>query len=123
VYSFSYFVLGPAASFVAVVSILVDYILTACISTVSAVTNDTAFFSLGAGAERALILSVILGVAGLNILGICENARATFGIFIAAAFIFANLIALGLLHLDPQSPHLMLASMTTGVLADVSHHS
>src|SRR5947199_41278 len=36
VYSFSYFVLGPVASFVAVASILVDYILTACISTVSA---------------------------------------------------------------------------------------
>ncbi len=31
VYSFSYFVLGPVASFVAVASIMVDYILTACI--------------------------------------------------------------------------------------------
>src|SRR5882672_11050124 len=37
VYSFSYFVLGPTVSFVAVASIMVDYILTACISTVSAV--------------------------------------------------------------------------------------
>src|SRR5262245_55405083 len=34
VYSFSYFVLGPAVSFVAVASIMVDYILTAAISTV-----------------------------------------------------------------------------------------
>src|SRR5947199_242211 len=32
VYSFSYFVLGPVASFVAVASIMVSYILTACIS-------------------------------------------------------------------------------------------
>jgi hypothetical protein len=39
VYSFSYFVLGPTVSFVAVASIMVDYILTACISTVSAVIN------------------------------------------------------------------------------------
>ena len=39
-------------------------------------------------------------VAGLNILGIRENARVTFGIFIAAAFVFVNLIALGLLHID-----------------------
>jgi len=31
VYSFSYFVLGPVVSFVAVASIMVDYILTACI--------------------------------------------------------------------------------------------
>ena len=30
VYSFSYFVLGPTVSFVAVASIMVDYILTAC---------------------------------------------------------------------------------------------
>src|SRR5205823_4527867 len=41
VYSFSYFVLGPVASFVAVASIMVSYILTACISTVSAVINGT----------------------------------------------------------------------------------
>jgi len=36
VYSFSYFVLGPVVSFVAVASIMVDYILTACISSASA---------------------------------------------------------------------------------------
>ena len=47
VYSFSYFVLGPTVSFVAVASIMVDYILTACISTVSAVINGTTFVPLG----------------------------------------------------------------------------
>ena len=51
-------------------------------------------------------------VAGLNILGIRENARVTFGIFIAAAFVFVNLIALGVLHIDPQSPQVMLGSAT-----------
>ena len=44
VYSFSYLVLGPMVSFVAVSSIMVDYILTACISAVSAVSNATSFF-------------------------------------------------------------------------------
>ncbi len=44
VYSFSYLVLGPMISFVAVSSIMVDYILTACISAVSAVSNATSFF-------------------------------------------------------------------------------
>ena len=39
VYSFSYLVLGPMVSFVAVSSIMVDYILTACISAVSAVSE------------------------------------------------------------------------------------
>ena len=46
VYSFSYLVLGPMVSFVAVSSIMVDYILTACISAVSAVSNATSFFPL-----------------------------------------------------------------------------
>ncbi len=44
VYSFSYLVLGPLVSFIAVASIMVDYILTACISAVSAVANATSFF-------------------------------------------------------------------------------
>ena len=46
VYSFSYLVLGPMISFVAVSSIMVDYILTACISAVSAVANATSFFPI-----------------------------------------------------------------------------
>ncbi len=46
VYSFSYLVLGPMVSFVAVSSIMVDYILTACISAVSAVSNATSFFPI-----------------------------------------------------------------------------
>ena len=44
VYSFSDLVLGPSASFVAVASILVSYVLTAAISTVSAVENGNNFF-------------------------------------------------------------------------------
>src|SRR5438445_1109497 len=91
VYSFSYFVLGPVASFVAVASIMVDYILTACISTVSAVYNGTAFLPIGGAAEYALILAIIWAVAGLNILGIRENARVTFGIFVIAAIVLLNL--------------------------------
>src|SRR5262249_11824475 len=69
VYSFSYLVLGPVVSFVAVASIMVDYILTACISTVSAVINGTAFLPIGPGAEHVLILAIIWGVALLNIVG------------------------------------------------------
>src|SRR5215470_2777408 len=110
VYSFSYFVLGPVASFVAVASIMVDYILTACISTVSAVINGTAFLPLGHAAEYGLILGVIWGIAGLNILGIRENARVTFGIFLVASVVLVNLIALGFLHIDTQSPQIIADS-------------
>ena len=105
VYSFSYLVLGPAVSFVAVASIMVDYILTACISTVSAVINGTAFLPMGPAAGFVLILAIIWGVAGLNILGIRENARVTFAIFVVAAIVFVNLIALGIMHITPESVH------------------
>ena len=122
VYSFSYFVLGPVTSFIAVASILVDYILTACISTVSAVVNGTAFLPIGPGGEYVLILVIIWGVAGLNILGVRENARVTFGIFVGAAFVFVNLISLGLLNLEPQQPS-TIAGSGLDVFQAVRDHS
>jgi amino acid transporter len=106
VYSFSYLILGPIISFVAVASIMVDYILTACISAVSAVLNCLSFFPLDSQTELLVIslpLSIIWAIAGLNILGIKENARFTFMIFILAAFVILNLIASGCLALDEQS--------------------
>jgi len=103
VYSFSYLVLGPTVSFIAVASIMVDYILTACISAVSAVSNATSFFPISGFALMMLVLVIIWAVAGLNILGIRENARFTFLIFIAAAFIMLNLIASGIIDLDTKS--------------------
>ena len=122
VYSFSYFVLGPVASFVAVASIMVDYILTACISTVSAVINGTAFLPLSSSTEYGLILAIIWSVAGLNIIGIRENARVTFFIFVAAAFVFVNLIVLGFIHIDPQSPQVIWDSGRS-VYGAIAHHS
>jgi hypothetical protein len=121
VYSFSYFVLGPTVSFVAVASIMVDYILTACISTVSAVINGTYFVDIGPGTEYLLILGIIWAVAVLNVMGIKENARVTFSIFIAAAFVFCNLIALGLLHMDPEAPE-RIAESGRSVFAQINHH-
>jgi amino acid transporter len=103
VYSFSYLVLGPLISFVAVASIMVDYILTACISSVSAVSNATSFFQLPHTQQMVLVFLIIWAIAGLNILGIKDNARVTFAIFIAATFIFLNLIASGLLALDADT--------------------
>jgi len=103
VYSFSYLVLGPLVSFVAVASIMVDYILTACISAVSAVLNATSFFHLPHHVIIILVLITIWAIAGLNILGIKENARVTFTIFIFAALVFVTLIISGILALDSFS--------------------
>jgi len=103
VYSFSYLVLGPMVSFVAVASIMVDYTLTACLSAVSAVLNASSFFPISQSAIITLVLVIIWAVAGLNIIGIRDNARFTFTIFIAAAFIFLNLIVSGIIGLDGDS--------------------
>ena len=69
VYSFSYLVLGPMVSFVAVASIMVDYILTACISAVSAVLNASSFFPLSHSALMTVVLVIIWAVAGTQHLG------------------------------------------------------
>jgi amino acid transporter len=114
VYSFSYLVLGPLISFTAVASIMVDYILTACLSAVSAVLNAVSFFPLVAQSQSLvvfLVLSIIWAVAGLNILGIRENARFTFMIFIFAAFVILNLVISGLMELNAGS----IQQLTTAV--------
>ncbi len=106
VYSFSYLVLGPMMSFVAVASIMVDYILTACISAVSAVLNATSFFPHVAESPVLVVFFVLLilwAIAGLNILGIRENARFTFFVFMLAAFIILNLIVSGIVEFDSSA--------------------
>lgn len=101
VYSFSYLVLGPTVSFIAVASILVDYILTAAISTVSAVYNGAAFLNIPPILTYALMLGIVWGIAWLNIIGIKENARFTFGIFIAAAITLVTLLISGVIDPSP----------------------
>lgn len=122
VYSFSYLVLGPSASFIAISSILVDYVLTATISTVSAVQNGTAFLNMGSAAKFFINFVVVWGIAGLNILGIKENARFTFYIFIFAAFVMVNLITGGIISFDAHSLS-MIGASATEFWRDVSEHS
>ena len=93
VYSFSYLVLGPTLSFIAVASIMVDYVLTACISTVSAVENGLTFMALSDLGKFVIMFGVVWGIAGLNILGVKENARFTFGIFFFVALVCLTLLA------------------------------
>jgi amino acid transporter len=100
VYSFSYIVLGPTVSFIAVASILVDYILTACISTVSAVQNGLTFIELPSTTIFSLNIIIVWAICFLNIIGIKENAKVTFWIFFFAALVLLNLIASGLIDID-----------------------
>src|SRR5947199_4239806 len=76
---------------------------------------------MGPAAQYVLIFAAIWAVAGLNILGIRENARVTFVIFIVAAIVLLNLIALGVLHIDSQSPHIIYESGAS-VVRHASHH-
>jgi amino acid transporter len=112
VYSFSYLVLGPTVSFIAVSSIIVDYVLTACLSTVSAIENGMAFFPVSNFAKFILEVGVVWLIAGLNILGIKENAKFTFGIFIVAAVILMNLLFAGMYHADVASVKTIGTSFT-----------
>ncbi|MEW5799122.1 MAG: APC family permease [Bacteroidota bacterium] len=100
VYSFSYLVLGPTVSFIAVASIIVDYVLTASLSTVSAVENGMAFIEMSATGKFIFQIGIIWFVAFLNILGIKENAKFTFGIFVVAAIVLINLLASGVMKMD-----------------------
>jgi amino acid transporter len=114
VYSFSYLVLGPFVSFVAVASIFVDYVLTACISTVSAVENGHSMF---ASYQTGLVdfsfqMLVVWGVCMLNIAGIKESARFTFAVFTAAAFVLLSLMASGVIDMPAQGWQHMGASFT-----------
>jgi amino acid transporter len=93
VYSFSYLVLGPTFSFIAVSSIMVDYVLTACISTVSAVENGLTFFPLAESTKFVIQFGIVWGIAGLNIIGIKENARFTFVIFFGVTLVLLTFLA------------------------------
>ncbi len=115
VYSFSYLVLGPTVSFIAVSSIMVDYILTACISAISAIENASSFFVMSQSGKMATAMVIIWAIAGLNILGIRDNVRFTFGIFVLAAFVFLNLIVSGLVDLDHGMITRFRDSMSAGV--------
>lgn len=115
VYSFSYLVLGPTVSFVAVSSIFVDYVLTASISTVSAVQNGLSFIGISHSTAMILNFSIVWFVAGLNILGIRENARFTFGIFTFAAFVLVLLVISGIFDIDAIQTG-RIADSVTGVL-------
>lgn len=117
VYNFSYLVLGPVISFIAVASIMVAYILTAAISAVSAVENAGYFFNPSSETKLILEMAAIWGVAGLNIIGIRNNARVTFGIFLVTAVVFINLIAAGIFGID--AGHISL--LTQSVQATTSY--
>jgi amino acid transporter len=103
VYSFSYLTLGPTFSFIAVASIMVDYVLTACISTVSAVENGLTFVALGPVTKMAIQFAIVWGIAGLNIIGIKENARFTFGIFFFVSLVLLTLLASALFDAPASS--------------------
>ncbi|HEX2962375.1 MAG TPA: APC family permease [Ignavibacteriales bacterium] len=110
VYSFSYLVLGPNTSFIAISSIIVSYVLTAAISTVSAVENGTSFLAIGLGLKFFLKVGVIWLITGLNIVGIKENAKFTFLIFVFASFVLVNLIVGGFASFDQHTVTMLNAS-------------
>jgi len=115
VYNFSYLVLGPIISFIAVASILVDYVLTASISTVSSVENGVSMFGLPPETKFVLFFIVVWGIAGLNILGIRENAKVTWGIFVFTALVFLNFITSGFFEMGAAEYRHIASTAQTAV--------
>jgi amino acid transporter len=79
---------------------MVTYILTAAISTVAAVNNGLALVGESPILAYVAMFLILWGVAGLNILGVRENARFTFAIFFIAAAILLTFITS--LMIDPS---------------------
>ncbi len=121
VYSFSYLVFGSVVSFIAISSILVDYILTATLSTVSAIENGTSFLMMGEGVKFLLKYAVVIGIMFLNIMGIKENAKFTYFIFVFAAFVLLNLIVGGAFGIDATVAG-NLGSSWGGFVGDFTRH-
>ncbi len=103
VYSFSYLILGPTVSFVAVASILVDYVLTASLSTVSAVENGFFFVELHWHEKLGLEFAIVWAIAGLNILGIRENAKFTFSMFFIVSTVLLALLGSAMYSASPET--------------------
>lgn len=120
VYNFSYLVLGPLISFIAVGSIVIVYMLTAAISGVSAVENATSFVKLSSEFKLLIVIALIWLVAALNIMGIRENMRVTFGIFLVTAVILLNFLVLGFSNFDASNMTRLQESWhyTWGMLTD-----
>ncbi len=100
VYSFSYFIFGTTASFIAAGSIIVDYVNTAVMSSISAVENLNFFFHWPLVFKLGLELIIIWAIAILNLLGARENAKVTYMLFVVTAYILTVLAFLGFTELD-----------------------
>jgi len=109
VYNFSYLVLGQTFSFIAVASIIVDYITTAAMSSVSAIDNIHSLLAFPHELKIVFEVCIILFITFLNLIGIKENVKVTYSIFIAAAIILVNVAILGLFNFSSGLPFLINA--------------
>jgi hypothetical protein len=99
---------------------MVDYVLTASISTVSAVENGLTFVALGESTKYLIMIGVVWAIAGLNILGIRDNARFTFGLFSVVALALLTFLASALYESTPVSWEVVSDSFA-GTAREVQH--
>ncbi|PMP93026.1 MAG: amino acid transporter [Hydrogenobaculum sp.] len=118
VYSFSYFVFGATASFIAAGSIIVDYVNTAVMSSISAVENLNFFFHWPLVFKLGLELLIIWLIAGLNLVGAKENAKVTYALFAITAYVLTILAFLGISELDHTQISRVVSSYKTTLSQD-----
>ncbi len=102
--------LGDRAALVAAASLIVDYVLNVAVSIAAGVAALTSAFPALHGYTVWLCVAVLIGITGLNLLGITYSARA----FMIPTIVFVagigTVIVAGLLRSEP-------ASVTTGAAA------
>ena len=118
VYSFAYFVFGATASFIAAGSIIVDYVNTAVMSSISAVENLNFFFHWPLVFKLGLELVIIWLIAGLNLVGARENAKVTYVLFVITAYVLTVLAFLGISELNHEGVQRIASSYKTTLSED-----
>jgi len=101
-FGFVNMVLGSEASFIFASSIVVTYLLTICISSVSVIGNNLYLLPDNDTLKIFLTLFIIWGITFIELLGIKISQKIYYYLLVFLIILFINLIILGFLNFDNQ---------------------
>jgi amino acid transporter len=102
IFGFTNLVLGSTVSFIFSASFVVTYILTICISAVSAIGNNIFLFSGNETLKIVSIISLIWLIALVEILGIKISQKILFYFLGALLVLLGNIILFSIISLTPE---------------------
>ncbi|HRV32684.1 MAG TPA: amino acid permease, partial [Candidatus Paceibacterota bacterium] len=107
-FGFVNMVLGSNASFIFASSIVVTYLLTICISSVSVIGNNLYLLPDNDNLRIILTLFIIWGVTLIELLGIKISQKIYYYSLVFLIILFLNLIILGIISFDSQKVNYFL---------------